>query len=139
MDPLSIAASLTGIIELTADTSSTVFTYCKSVHNAPANIQNMAQELAALRSVLEKLSSSILAGSIDSVSFEQTSALALSIQTCGTTLGNLSSKLQNLKGDVVSRTVERLKWPFSEKDMKKNAEFLQRCTATFQFSLTVEG
>ena len=139
MDPLSIAASVAGLINLSTDVYKAIATYTSSVKEASVDILSLAEELSGLQSVLQRLSSFILSGSISAVSFAQSSALALALQKCGKTLSQLSTRLHHLQQDRISRVLERLRWPFSEKDTRSTMDVLRRCASTFQFSLTVEG
>lgn len=45
MDPLSVAASVAGLISLTLEVSQTVGTYYKAVKDAPKSIREIEQEL----------------------------------------------------------------------------------------------
>ena len=139
MDPLSVAASVAGLINLSGDITQAVYRYGKSVKNAGSSIQDMAQELASLQSVLERFCTFLRTGELDAICFEQSSALSLALSRCRDVLSDLSGRLQNMNKNKINKAVESFKWPFSEKDLLKTGELLRSCSSTFQFSMTVEG
>ena len=139
MDPLSIAASVANLVSLTFDVSSTIGSYCKSVKNARKDVQEVAQELASMQNVLNHLGELLRSQQLKAKFFEPTSVLATAVMVCGKNVQRISSKVQNLESDRLAGFWEKLKWPFSEKDMQKILTTLRGCAATFQFSLTIEG
>lgn len=55
MDPLSLAASVAGLISITLEVSRIVDSYCKSVKDARKDVSEIAQELTRMRDVLRQL------------------------------------------------------------------------------------
>ena len=139
MDPLSITASVANLVNLTFDVSSTIGSYCKSVKNARKDVQEVARELASMHNVLHQLGELLRSQQLKSRFFESTSVLATAITVCCNNVQRISSKVQKLESDGLASIWEKLKWPFSEKDMQKILATLRGCAATFQFSLTIEG
>lgn len=139
MDPLSIAASVAGLVSLTLDASLTVGSYYKAAKDASKTVQEIQQELFLMHSVLQQLDDLLQSQQMKSNAFAQPSVLATAVTSCTQSVGDIYSKLQRPKQDGLSRAKEALKWPFGEKDIQKRLEALRRYTSTFQFSLTVEG
>ena len=139
MDPLSVAANVAGLVSLTLKVSSTIGSYCKSVKSARKDVQEVAQELASMHDVLRQLDELLRSQQLKTKVFESTSVLATAITICRKNVQRISSKVQKLESDRLASIWEKLKWPFSEKEMQKILATLQRCAATFQFSLTIEG
>lgn len=138
MDPLSIAASLAGLVSLTSRVSRTIGSYCKSVKDARKDVQETAQELASMYDVLHQLDGLLRSQQLKT-KIDSNSVLAKAIAVCGNNIERLSSKVQRLELDGLARVWEKLKWPFNEKEMQKILATLRKCAATFQFSLTIEG
>lgn len=55
MDPLSVVASITGLIALTIKTVSAVDNYATTVKDAPAEIRSLKEELELLREILSDI------------------------------------------------------------------------------------
>ena len=139
MDPISMAASVAGLVSLTIKVSSTVGSYCKSVKNARKDVQEVGEELESMHDVLHQLDEFLRSQQLKTKFFEPTSVLATAITICGDTVTKISSKVQKLESNGLASMWERLKWPVSEKEMQRILATLRRCAATFQFSLTIEG
>lgn len=138
MDPLSIAASVAGLVSLTLEVSRTVGTYCKSVKNTRKDVQDTAQELASMYEILHQLDELLRSQQLKT-KIDSNSVLAKAITVCGNSIKKISSKIQTLESDGLARVWEKLKWPFNEKEMQNLLATLRKCAATFQFSLTIEG
>ena len=139
MDPLSVAASVAGLVSLTFEISQTVGHYYKAVKDAPKSIQEIQQELSLMHSTLQQLDDLLRGPHMSRSSFAQSSVLTTAVFSCIQINGEISAKLAQPKPDRLSRTMEALKWPFSEKEVQKKLEVLRRYSSTFQFSLNVEG
>ena len=134
-----MAASVAGLVSLTLGLSRTIASYCKSVKDARKDVQEIAQELASMNDILHQLDGLLRSQQLKTKIFDSSSVLATAITTCGNSIRRISSKVQKLEVDSLARVWEKLKWPFNEKEMQMILVTLQRCAATFQFSLTVEG
>ena len=139
MDPLSVAASVAGLVSLTFEISQTVSHYYKAVKDAPKSIQEIQQELSLMHSTLQQLDDLLRGPHMEKSSFAQSSVLTTAVTSCVQTIRDISAKLAPPKPDRLSRTKEALKWPFSEKEVQKRLGALRRYTSTFEFSLNVEG
>ena len=139
MDPISATSSVAGLIGLTLEASRTMSSYCKSVKDAHKNVREIAQELVSMYDILYQLDELLRSQQLKTRVFESTSVLASAITICGNSINKISSKVHRLELGGLARVWENLKWPFSEKETQKLLGTLQRCAATFQFSLTIEG
>ena len=134
-----MAASVAGVMSLTWKVSRTIGSYCKSVKNARKDIQQIAQELASMQDTLAQLDELLRSQRLNTEHFNQGSVLATALTICSESIQTIFSKIQTLEVSGLDRVWEKLKWPFSEKEMQTNLDTLRRCAATFQFALTVEG
>ena len=139
MDPLSVAASIAGLVSLTIQVSGTIGSYCKAVKDAPRSVQEINQELLLLLSALKQLDTFLRTQTLKNNSFDPLSILTTALISCHDSIDAISSELPIRKQDGKSHALDMLKWPFSEKEIQKNLEALRRCTSTFQFALTIEG
>lgn len=136
---MSIAASVAGLVTLTAQVSISIINYTRAVNDESKSINEITQELTLLQSVLEQLEKLIKGQPIKNASFDQSSVLATAIASCKASIQDISAKLNSPALNGMSRVMQKLKWPFTEKETQKRLEALRRCTSTFQFSLTIEG
>ena len=139
MDPLSLAASVAGLANLALEVSGAITVYVKAVIDASKSVQEIVEELHLIRVVLEKLDVFLRSQPCKGAMFDPSSVLSIAIASCNDIIGEVYGKLQSAKQNALLRVLERLKWPFSEKETQKRLDALRRCVATFQFSLTVEG
>lgn len=141
MDPLSVAASAAGLMSLCIGIIDVVGDYYTSAKNARKDIQGLKSELEYLSTVLERLEQVLRSDGLrcNSFSFDTSSVLIAALRSCEKQIGEISLKLQRNKDSNASRILERLKWPFNEKEIQKLIELLRRYILTFQFSLTIEG
>lgn len=141
MDPLSIAASVAGLVSLSIEAGKIFGEYYMSAKNAPRAIQDIKTELESLSIILERLELLLRSEKIgcNSFSFDNSSVLTTALVSCETKIRETTSKLEPPKDSSASRMWERLKWPFSENEVEKLLKTLRRYIHTFQFSLTVEG
>ena len=139
MDPLSVAASIAGLVSLTIQVSGTIGSYCKAVKDAPRSVQEINQELLLLLSALKQLDTFLRTQTLKNNSFDPLSILTTALISCHDSIDAISSELPIRKQDGKSHALDKLKWPFSEKEIQKKLEALRRCTSTFQFALTIEG
>jgi len=139
INPLSIAASVAGLVTLTAQVSGSIITYAKAVKDESRSIGEVTQELNLMHSVLEQLDNFLKGQPMKNAFFDQSSVLATAITSCKGSIQGISTKLPKSTQNGISRMMEKLRWPFTEKETQTRLEALRRCTSTFQFSLTVEG
>ena len=138
MDPLSLAASVAGLVSLALQVSGTIGAYCKSVKDAPKSVEEISRELLLLISALQQLENFLKSQPLKQSAFDQSSLLATAFISCRDSIDGIASKLHGPEKGKFP-TLDRLKWPFAENEIQKRLEALRRCTSTFQFSLTIEG
>lgn len=141
MDPLSIATSVAGLVSLGAEAIGIIGEYYTSMKNAPKDIRDIKTEMESLSIILQRLELLLRSDKFGgtSGSFDTSSVLATALISCETKIREVTARLGRPKEGSAARVWERLKWPFSEKEVQKLLETLRRYIHTFQFSLTVEG
>lgn len=139
MDPLSVAASVAGLVALTLEVSRRVGSFYQAAKEAPNRIRDVQEELSLIHSVLQQLNSLLQSAEMKTSSFALSSVLTKPLTSCAGSVESISAKLQRPKQGSLSRAKEAFRWPFNEKDIVQILETLRRHTSTFQFSLTIEG
>ena len=139
MDPLSITAGVAGLVTLTVQVTKSVTSFGRAMIHERQDVQALLKEIETTRSVLQELYPFLSDPKVNSITFQQTSALEVALRICNETIKSLQQRLDNLNSNKVSRSFERLRWPLSDKELQKVLQTLGRCTSTFQFALTVEG
>ncbi|KAF5855116.1 hypothetical protein ETB97_010035 [Aspergillus alliaceus] len=138
MDPLSGAASVIAVVQLTDRIVQICGKYLNSVRNAKEDIQQFQLEIVALTQVLRSLNE-LLRGP-DGAKLLVTQDLANNIAKC-------SSALTKLKERIEPETTQRqmrkwglraLKWPLTRSELEKSADEIQRYTTMFSLALQVD-
>ncbi|KAH6983535.1 hypothetical protein BKA56DRAFT_583810 [Ilyonectria sp. MPI-CAGE-AT-0026] len=140
-DPLSIAASIAGVVQLSGTVFKLITKFVRDAKDAPSKVRDLAVQTRNLAGILENLK--LLASSLD----DENSKCALKAQhlnSCRHTLLTIERKLQKAKDDfesekplkVISR---RLKWPFALSETEElSAELLSHCS-TIQLALSADS
>ena len=141
MDPISVAASVAGLLSLSIQAGDAIREYYISVKKAPKDIQEIKSELESLSMTLQRLETVLRSDKLrcNSFSIDNSSVLTTALSSCEKKIREIASKLERPKDRGASPMWKRLTWPFSEKEVQKLLETLRRYILTFQFSLTVEG
>ena len=134
-DPLSVAASVAGLVGLTLQLIDVVSRFS----GAAAALQEIIQELTALQVVLKQLDSFL---DIQGPSgFSHTSALCIANAACECKLRDLLIKPQK-SAQQTSKTAklwDRLRWPLASKEHRETVDALHRYTQMYELALTVDG
>jgi Fungal N-terminal domain of STAND proteins len=141
MDPISalgLAANVAGLVSLTIEVSQLLADYLVSVKNASVNVKALNEEYVTLQHVLMQLSAFLRSDNAKSNLFQGTSVLRLTIESCQGNVQGIATKLKTSKHKM-TRALEKLRWPFEEKEISKHIDRIRKHVAIFQFSLTVEN
>lgn len=131
-DPLSIAASVAGLITLAMEVAKATTKYWTSVKDCPKHVGKLQNELSAMQKTLERLAP--LAGTLPSLTQLQTE-----LDECETTLQVIQDKLE--KGFNKKTKVKggfRFRWPLDEKEVKDAIASLGRYQDIFQLALQTD-
>ena len=139
-DPLSVSASIAGLITLTELIISRGYEFVKRVKNAKAEISQLLAEITALYGVLQSLG-------LVAVRFQgdhYNTALQLDhLQTCHTLVDTIRVHLKiALPGDSDGRwraAGKLLRWPLAAADTKGLIEDVERHKATLSLALNTDG
>jgi hypothetical protein len=139
MDPLSVAASVAGLLSLTIQLiqiSTSIATDAKA-----AQAYDFIAELNALADVFKRLGAFLNDQSQTGVSFTQVSVLVATNTRCEHKLKELLQKLQRmvLQTNKIKRALDSVLWPLSKKEHNETIGDIHRYTDLFHFALTIEG
>lgn len=140
MDPLSAAAGVVGLLSLTIQVGMLIGAYANSVKGASKDAQNLEREIQAFSSVLKQLCEFLQSKDADHVAFEPTSVLLIATNSCDEELSDLQRKLEKYStGNKASRVLQRLSWPFTEKENRETIDAIHRWTQLYTLSLQTAG
>ena len=140
-NPLSISASIAGLIALADSVFRRTFNYIKSVKEAPKEIAALSSEIGALYGILNHVH--LIACQLEGETFD--SAIQVHyIHSCYQTFEKVKTMLD--KYDTLStdrRSVDamkrRLTWPFTVTEAKSLIPEVERHKATLGLALTADG
>lgn len=136
-DPLSIAASVAGLISLSVEVTKIANEYASSVKSAPEEIKELAIQTEALSQVLVKLRDD----AAEDV-FQPNSYLCSVLEYCESQLKGLSEKLgqwttpENRLDAVRGRLI---RWPLERKECIETTKRLYECAQMFHLYLTLSS
>jgi hypothetical protein len=140
MEPLSamgLAANVAGLISLAIQVSHLLADYSVSIKNLSSGMKLLSEELTSLQHVLKELSAFLHSVDAAGKSFQKSSVLYLAIASCTGDVQEMAVRLKSSK-NIVARTMEKLHWPFEEKEVIKFNDRLRKHICICQFSLTME-
>lgn len=145
-DPLSVAASVAGLLSLTIQLLNVAQQYTHDVGNAEEEVVAFIRELTGLSEVLKRLDAFLKTK--DSIAASGTPALLAIRYSCEDQLKKLLKKLSEAvklftrnssTRSKAARIINRLKWPFGKQDHLETIESLHRYMLIFDFALSIDG
>ncbi|KAM0496285.1 hypothetical protein ACHAP8_007546 [Fusarium lateritium] len=140
---MEVAASVAGLISLADLTFRVLYKYVRGVKEAENDIKNLKREIEGLCSVLR-----ILHALTDAlVTEEEKSQAALSVgilDQCRETLEEIRTKVQGAfasfeEKKILKATLQKLKWPFSDKETKELLSTLSRYKLTISMATSADS
>ena len=135
MDPLSIAASVTALVTLTAQSIDLTRKYIRGAAHARKAAAPLVEQLELLRFSLAKLNELLRSDNAKRHLFSDTSVLTKSTNACKVRLNSLNEKL----GKSTESRVRWMIWPLNEKEHEQAMEELRTLTQWIQFALSIDG
>ncbi|KAL8781668.1 MAG: hypothetical protein Q9213_005885 [Squamulea squamosa] len=140
-DPLSVSASIGGLVTLADLVFSRIFKYVQAVKGASKDISALSSEVGALYGVLSNLR--LLSLQLDEKNFH-TTMRTHHIHACTQTLEKLREILDrdntsSLPLQTIESMKRKLRWPFSHSEVKTLLTEIERHKATLGLALNVDG
>lgn len=140
MDPLSVAASVAGLLGLMIQVSQMLYEQAHTLKNAAVDVQGLLGELDLLRQILIKLETFLRGQALKSHLFGNTSVLINSIKGCSNKVSAIQLRLEKLgQKQSLAQIIERGKWYFERDEHQEIVTTLHRYLGIFQIFLSVGG
>ncbi|KAK0644310.1 ankyrin repeat-containing domain protein [Cercophora newfieldiana] len=143
MDPLSLVASIAGLISLTIEVTKITTGYVDSVANAAEEAVQLSTELSALRSALGSLHRFLESNSTEPTPFKfsNTSLLVSTSASCRQNLETLQARLDKFHQASQGKKLwyRQLAWPLKKENHVNAVAAIRNFTQVFHFSLSIDG
>ncbi|KAI0440894.1 hypothetical protein F4803DRAFT_552616 [Xylaria telfairii] len=139
-DPLSIAASIAGLVGISDAVFRKVYHYYRTAKGAGKEIEALAESVRSLSGILHNLS--LLAWALEHEPYD--SSLRMHhINSCRQTLSKLSDKLKHIQDDLqhgssLGRLRRQLTWPFSTRETEELIKQISSQTKTITTALSAD-
>ncbi|OBS23314.1 hypothetical protein FPOA_03863 [Fusarium poae] len=140
---MEVAASIAGLISLADVTFRVVYKYVRGVKEAESDIRNLKREIEGLSSVLRTLHA--LADVLVTEGESNKTALSVGVlDQCKETLEEIRVKVQGAfasfeENRFLRATLQKLKWPFSDKETKELLSKLSRHKLTISMATSADS
>jgi len=155
---LGLVSGVAGLLSLTITILDGSLAYYASAKDASKSMSQLLKELISMKNVLSSIQDNVVTNPNISSAFKTTpsssvvSHLALELveynfgkstpgvlDECSQCLNNILGKIQKgLRGDRGPTILKRLTWPFTEKEVQKEVDRLQRYREILTTSLTMD-
>jgi hypothetical protein len=136
-DPLSISAGVAGLVSLAIGLSQVSYSYIKAFKGFSKAWSSYIRELSALTSILVQAQQAIEVGGVGHLLVARTPDIPGDIiNECRIELESLKQKLSKTG---IKKSIEALKWPFTESETQKTVEMLYRFNSIFSLALSVDN
>ena len=139
MDPLSVSASIAGLIMAAMQVSKLLYTLAKSADGSPSSAQRVLAEVNDIRVCLEQLQSLVL-GKEDRLrsrkSLVMVEQLIVVLTNCVSIFSELEQTLEMVKTDQPMRVIDRLKWISKESVITRILLRLQTSKSSLNLMIT---
>lgn len=140
-DPISI----TGLIMDVSNILSSLINYAKSVHDARSEMRKLAEELFALKGILEHLSATQALQDTPKSEMDLDSPSRFDRNVMGSVLHTTDKFLQDLLSDLeipstkFKRMKQKLQWPFTQDQVNEHLARLERVKSWLILVLTADN
>lgn len=141
MDGVSLASGIAGLITLALQISGTIHEYTVAAKNKYKDIEELQGELILLSENLSNLRDVLEDEKLKGRSFDPdgNSVLWKAIKDCRRRIERIGDELLPPTGGKVDRALDRIIWPFKQKEVVKMVDNLRRFSAIFQFAVNIEN
>lgn len=142
-DPLSLAASLAGLVSLCDTVFRHVYKYVRGVQGAKEEISKIAQELQSFTGILRSIQ--VLAQSLEEDGDPYDPAIRVHhVYHCEQTLNKINERVKRAvqkveKGRSMGGVLQQLKWPFSRTETQEILEELERHKNSMNLGISTDS
>ena len=139
-DPLSVSASISGLVTLADILFRRTYQYIKAVKTAANEISALSDEIGSLHGILRRLC--VVACQLEDKNLARTTQIH-HIDSCNHTLEHMKSILDRddtsmLRGERLETLKRKMRWPFKSSEVKVLLEDIGRHKATLGLALNVD-
>jgi hypothetical protein len=141
MDPLSVGASIAGLVALADAVFRRTFQYARDVKGAKKEVQDLSNETRDLAGILHNLS--LTASALDDDQFDPNLRMH-HVNSCRQTLMQIDKRLAKAQADFsgpsrLDAFQRKLKWPFSSTETKELIQEMCRHKDTISLALSADS
>jgi len=146
-DPLSIAASIVGLLSVAAPILVEGYTYIASVRDSPSALKQLLCEISRLEAVLSQLDELARESATNTSGMVQTQRSRVSEVITPDTIKTASDLLKSVQSSIkqcermprqsVKNIGRAIVWPFKEREVKENLDRFKRLINTFESALSI--
>ena len=140
MDPLSVSASIIGILGAAAKVSSVLISFVQSTKAAPKLAQTVLSEVNGLSAILTHLQTYLLGAASPSksrASLILVEQVIVTLTECVTTFSELEDALGTSKNDAEMSALNRVRWAMKESNISDIQGRLQSNKASLNLMLNI--
>ena len=139
-DPLSVSASIAGLITLADIVFHRTYKYVKAVKKAPNEISALSAEIGSLYGILSRLQ--LVSRQLEDEAFDTVTRIH-HVHSCYQTLEQVKSILDrddtsSLDGQRLETVRRKLRWPFASSEVKNLIADIERHKTTLGLALNVD-
>jgi hypothetical protein len=148
-DPLSIAASIAGLMSLAGPILAEGYAYMASVRDSPNALKQLLCEIGRLDAVLGQIDELARESATNTGAVVQTQRSKVSdvitpdtIKTASDLLKSVQSSIkqcERIPGQSAKNIGRAIVWPFKEREVKENLNRFKRLIDTFESALSIES
>lgn len=138
-DPLSVSASIAGLITVAESVFGLAFKYIKAVNGAPKEVGVLASSIGTLSGILHNLL--LVTHQIEGETFDTTIQIN-HIASCHQTIAKVKKILDKFESSSDTGQMERMKkmiWPFCAAEAKSLTREIEQHTSTLSVALSVDS
>ena len=139
MDPLSVSASVVGILGAAANVTKILTKLILSAKAAPKSAQNVLMEVTDITACLTQLQSFLLGttpANRSRTTLIMVEQLVVTLTSCVLVFSELEEMLDSLKTDLPLRSIDRLRWARKENAIARIFVRLQGSKGTLNLLIT---
>lgn len=135
MDPLSLSASIAGLLSLSLEVTKILTNFFSIVKSASSEASSLVTEVTALSHVLETLFEILRSDDPEVTTFNEQSVLCSIISAYQEHIGSLFKTIMKLRSVKTEGVLGRLAWPYKKEDCLNRVQILHRYVQTLQVLL----
>jgi len=148
-DPLSIAASIAGLLSIARSILAEGYGYIASVRDSPNALKQLLSEISQLEAILGQIDELVRENAVNASPATQSSRHRVSEIITPDTIKTASDLLKSVQSSIKlcertpgqsARNVGRaIVWPFKEREVKESLDRFWRLINTFELALSLES